>query len=58
MVLYDQYDNATATPPVDITSQDFEASFDAFDNQAADDFVVPVGETWNVTEVDVLGEST
>jgi hypothetical protein len=56
VVLYDQYDNATVTPPVDITSQDFEPDFDAFDTQAADDFVVPAGETWNIEEVDVLGE--
>ena len=29
---------------------------DFFDSQAADDFIVPAGQTWQVTEVDVLGE--
>ena len=37
-------------------SQDFETAFDAFDSFAADDFVVPGGQTWNITEVDVAGE--
>jgi hypothetical protein len=55
-VLYDQYDNAATTGAADITSQDFEAAFNAFDNQAADDFVVPAGQTWQITGVDVLGE--
>lgn len=52
VVLYDQYDNGGG---VGWTSQDFEATFDAYDNQGADDFVVPTGETWNVDEVDVSG---
>src|SRR6266550_3503174 len=58
VILYDQYDNATTNPPVDITSQDFETSFDQYDDQTADDFVVPSGQTWNVSEVDVMGELT
>ena len=41
-----------------MTSQDFEAAFDAFDSFTADDFVVPNGQTWNVTGVDVAGEYT
>jgi len=52
VVLYDQYDNPTGGA---YTSQDFEASFDAYDNQGADDFVVPTGETWNIEGVDVQG---
>ena len=41
VVLYDQ----TSNPGVNsISSQDFEASNDAFDNQAADDFVIPAGD--------------
>jgi len=56
VILYDQYDNATLNAPVDITSQDFEPADDAFDAQAADDFVVPGGQTWNVSEVDIMGE--
>jgi hypothetical protein len=52
VVLYDQYDNAGTTS---LVSQDFEATFDAYDNEGADDFVVPAGETWNIDEVDILG---
>ena len=52
VVLYDQYDNPTGGA---YTSQDFEVSFDAYDNQGADDFVVPAGETWNIEGVDVQG---
>jgi hypothetical protein len=42
--------------PVNIPSQDAETALDFFDSQAADDFIVPAGQTWQVTEVDVLGE--
>jgi hypothetical protein len=52
-VLYDQ--TGAAVIGSGYTSQDFEADFDAFDNQAADDFVVPAGETWNVNQVTALG---
>jgi Kelch motif/Galactose oxidase, central domain len=55
VVLHDQYDNATTEEPVDITSQDAEIAFDFFDSQAADDFIVPAGQTWEISEVDVLG---
>jgi hypothetical protein len=52
VVLYDQYDN----PGTNATgSQDFETANDPFDDFAADDFVVPGGQTWNVSEVDVQG---
>jgi len=52
-VLYDQTDNAGAGS---ITSQDFEPANDAFDNQAADDFVIPVADVaWTITEVYVPG---
>jgi hypothetical protein len=54
-ILYDQINNPAPTPG-GVTSQDFEASSDAFDSFAADDFVVPGGETWNITGVDVAGE--
>jgi hypothetical protein len=54
--LYDQYDNIATEEPVDIPSQDAETALDFFDSQAADDFIVPAGQTWHVTEVDVLGE--
>ena len=48
------------TPPSDgvITSQDYEPKFDNYDSFAADDFVVPAGQIWNITEVDVIGESS
>src|SRR5437762_5603594 len=52
VTLYDQYNNAAANST---SSQDFETAFDAFDDQVADDFVVPSGQTWQVNEVDVAG---
>jgi hypothetical protein len=50
VTLYDQYNNAASTSTV---SQDFETANDGFDSQAADDFVVPSGQTWQVNEIDV-----
>jgi len=50
-VLYDQTDMPAANATV---SQNFEAANDAFDNQLADDFVVPTGG-WTIGEVDVGG---
>src|SRR6266550_3339641 len=51
VVLYDQYDNSTGTA--------FESNLhaDAADvvDYMADDFVVPGGETWTITEVDSMG---
>ncbi len=55
-VLYDQYDSFATKEPIDIPSQDAETALDFFDSQAADDFIVPPGQTWDVTEVDVLAE--
>jgi hypothetical protein len=53
VVLYDQTDNAGTDS---ITSQDFEAINDAYDNQAADDFVIPAGDgAWTIDEVYVPG---
>jgi subtilisin-like proprotein convertase family protein len=37
------------------TSQDFEAGNDAFDNQAADDFVVPGAGDAFICQIDILG---
>jgi len=51
-VLYDQNDNDSG---IGITSQNFETSLDAYDNQGADDFKVPAGFTWKVKEVTVTG---
>jgi hypothetical protein len=55
-ILYDQYDNFATEKTPNIPSQDAETALDFFDSQAADDFIVPAGQTWQVTEVDVLGE--
>ena len=38
------------------SSQNFESSFDQYDNQGADDFIVPSGHNWTVKEVDVTGQ--
>ncbi|MBV9569997.1 MAG: hypothetical protein JO056_02010 [Alphaproteobacteria bacterium] len=51
--LYDQNNNDSG---VANTSQNFESSFDQYDNMGADDFVVPKGHTWTVKEVDVTGQ--
>jgi hypothetical protein len=52
-VLYDQNSNDSG---IAIVSDDFDSgSFDNYDDQAADDFAVPSGSTWKVTEVDVTG---
>src|SRR5436190_13830788 len=51
-VLYDQ----TSTPSTIATgSQNFEPANDAFDDQLADDFVVPGGQTWSIQQVNVGG---
>ena len=50
--LYDQNSNDAGAG---VVSQNFETEFDAYDSQAADDFVVPAGQVWVVSEVDVTG---
>src|SRR5215211_1379159 len=55
-VIYDQYDNFATEKTPNIPSQDAETALDFFDSQAADDFIIPAGESWQITEVDVLGE--
>ncbi|MBK8464407.1 MAG: proprotein convertase P-domain-containing protein [Chloracidobacterium sp.] len=52
VVLYDQSGNATTQGT---GSQDFETASDSFDNRTADDFVVPVGQTWTVQRVVATG---
>src|SRR5262249_55070841 len=52
VVLYDQTDNSAGNF---ITSQDFESDYDIYDDQAADDFVVPSGEIWTVQSVNAGG---
>jgi hypothetical protein len=51
-VLYDQSNNDSG---IGIVSQNFESSFDIYDAAAADDFTVPKGSKWKVTEVDAFG---
>ena len=51
--IYDQY-NSPGT--IASSSQDFEAAFDAYDDQVADDFIVPAGASWSVDEVDIQGQ--
>jgi hypothetical protein len=49
------YDQTARDSGISIVSQNFESTFDAYDCQAADDFVVPDGAKWRVTEIDILG---
>lgn len=51
-VLYSQLDNPSGNGA---PAQDFEAAFDSYDNEAADDFVVPPGQTWSISGVNVVG---
>lgn len=51
-VLYDQNSDDNG---VGIVSQNFEATFDTYDSQGADDFTVPAGSCWKITDVTVAG---
>ena len=51
MVLYDQYDNASAIGTFSSTFTEFPD----FNSDLADDFVVPTGQTWNVQSIDADG---
>ncbi len=53
IVLYEQLANVG---PNSFSSQNFETILDAFDNQLADDFIVPAGDgTWTIESLEVLG---
>jgi hypothetical protein len=52
MICYEQMANAGSNS---LTSQNFEAMYDSFDTQGADDFVIPAGEGWWISGVEVLG---
>lgn len=53
VTLYDQTGNDSG---VGIVSDNFDSgTFDSYDNQGADDFVVPSGHAWKIKEVDALG---
>jgi hypothetical protein len=51
VVLYDQYDNASAIGTVSTMFSDVPL----FSSDLADDFVVPTGQTWNVQSIDADG---
>jgi hypothetical protein len=51
-LLYDQTDNASGNGAPD---QDFEAAFNIYDAEGADDFVIPTGDTWLVDRVVTVG---
>lgn len=50
--IYSQMDNDLG---VGIVSQNFEATYDVYDNSGADDFTVPAGQKWIVKSVNVGG---
>src|SRR4051794_4961340 len=52
------YDQNTGDSGAAISSQDFGSDLDSYDDQGADDFVVPAGHAWKVREVDVTGGYT
>jgi len=51
VLLFDQTNNPTGST----AAQDFEATYDIYDCKAADDFVVPSGETWYIDSVIMEG---
>ena len=51
-VLYSQYNQPGE---VAVSSQNFGPPLAAADSQAADDFIVPAGETWVIEQVEVAG---
>ncbi len=51
-VLYNQNSNYAGGY---VDSQNFTSIYEPYDDQAADDFVVPIGSTWTIREVDVSG---
>ncbi len=54
VTLYDQISNMAS---LNINSQNYEPTYDAYDNQAADDFVVPAGSSsWAIHRVEVIGD--
>ena len=49
------YDQTGGDSGAGMNSQNFESALDAYDDQAADDFIVPDGVRWKILEVDVIG---
>jgi hypothetical protein len=54
-VLAALYNQNNQDQGVGIVSQNFESTYDAYDSQAADDFVVPHGQVWVIKAVIVTG---
>jgi hypothetical protein len=52
VILYNQLDNLGANG---VSSQNFEAIYDAYDDFGADDFVVPAGTSWTIKGVGIDG---
>lgn len=52
VILYNQYDNLGANA---VSSQNFEAAYDAYDSFGADDFVVPANTAWSIKGVGIDG---
>jgi uncharacterized repeat protein (TIGR01451 family) len=52
VVLYSQLNNPAGNG---VPDQDFEASFDAYDSEAADDFVVTDASGWTINQVTTVG---
>src|SRR5687767_1351910 len=44
-------DQTTTQSGAGWASQDFEAAFNAYDCQGADDFTIPAGPNWSINEV-------
>jgi hypothetical protein len=52
--VYDQTDNSSG---VAVISQNFEALYDAYDDQAADDFLVPASDgSWTIQNIQIPGQ--
>jgi len=50
------YQQSSGQATEGIASQDFEPLSDAFDCQAADNFIVPTGEVWTIDSVGIYGQ--
>src|SRR5690349_4224495 len=57
-LLYSQLDSPAITATDHVNSQDYENFLNTSDDQAADDFPIPAGVTWSITQVVFLGEAS
>jgi len=49
------YDQTGHDSGIGVPSQNFEDEFDIYDDMLADDFVVPEGKRWKISEIEVEG---